>query len=145
MSNSAWKQRLQLWKCCSPSFLADSLGPAWDACQSLPTQIITKIKSFVLFRLFFRLLGCFPAGNDLLEGLLTVFTALFPMRAKTSGSERLTAPPSPVGVPGDLQWLGYTLSLVSAWADFGVREYYCNLSKCRNYDRVFVLVGFYLW
>ena len=44
-----------------------------------------------------------PSGNDLLEGLLTVFTALFPMRAKTSGSERFTAPPSPVGVPGDLQ------------------------------------------
>ena len=54
--------------------------------------------------------GCFPGslaglipGSDLLDGLLTVFTALFPMRAKTSGSERFTAPPSPVGVPGDLQ------------------------------------------
>ena len=57
-----------------------------------------------------RMLRCFPGGlagpgpgNDLLDGLLTVFTALFPIRAKTSGSERLTAPPSPVGVPGDLQ------------------------------------------
>ena len=58
--------------------------------------------------------GCFPGGlaglipgSDLLDGLLTVFTALFPIRAKTSGSARLTAPPSParllVGVPGDLQ------------------------------------------
>ena len=48
-------------------------------------------------------------GNDLLDGLLTVFTALFPIRAKTSGSEILTAPPSPgkllVGVAGDLQEL----------------------------------------
>lgn len=47
--------------------------------------------------------------SQFFDGLLTVFTALFPIRAKTSGSARLTAPPSPgrllVGGPGDLTLL----------------------------------------
>ena len=151
MSNSAWKQRLPLWKCCSPSFLADSLGPAWVACQSLPTQIIPKLQSFVVLLSVECWEGSLVAGQvlplllttDSLDGLLTVFTARFPMRANTSGSARLTAPPSPgrllAGCPGDLQWRGVS------WGGFGVRECYCNLSECRNYDRVFVRAGFYLW
>jgi len=48
-----------------------------------------------------------PQWSQLFDDLLTVFTALFPILASTSGSERLAGPPSPgklrVGVAGDLR------------------------------------------
>lgn len=49
--------------------------------------------------------------SQFFDGLLTVLTALFPILARTSGSDKLTAPdpPSPgrllVGVAGDLRVL----------------------------------------
>jgi len=46
-----------------------------------------------------------PQWSQLFDDLLTVFTALFPILARTSGSERLAEPPSPgkllFGVAGD--------------------------------------------
>ena len=55
------------------------------------------------------MLGCLVShfSRHLLDGLLTVFTALFPILARTSGSDKLTDPPSAgklfVGVAGDLK------------------------------------------
>jgi hypothetical protein len=48
-----------------------------------------------------------PQWSQLFDDLLTVLTALFPILARTSGSERFTEPPSPgkllFGVAGDLR------------------------------------------
>lgn len=50
-----------------------------------------------------------PQWSQFFVGLLTVFTALFPILARTSGSDKLTDPPSAgklfVGVAGDLRVL----------------------------------------
>ena len=58
-------------------------------------------------------------GQYLLDDLLTVFTALFPILASTSGSERLAGPPSPgklrVGVAGDLQQVCLETHLSGGW------------------------------